>query len=377
MKQSDDQTLFAWQLGFESYKDDLCGPLATHPSKFSDGSNLIAIPDSASQMPYSMTNKGLRIELPIVHNNDERYGMAILHCSTATSFPKQIGLPVVRLGDRGSTHYARDARCVGPLGSFDLDFAIPKAIFMKQEPEQSAAWRTGLLTLIPTGNTFFSPVCWSADVATLKVNADSRAEYLVPASCRQGAILFAGQDNSHLLVLFNIEMQHIERFACKVIYSPPSFPRKKNNVSPTQRLVQELANTIQTAPRYRITYGSRGSDKAYTSQIFAEQVAREAAFSLVDSDYRPSNSRCSFDYLPNNQAVYAHIGLQTLHEQITLVLDIQFQDRSDSEWRLCELDGTPIPSKMFEPSTLEEDIENYVMRTNEMTLLNAPNSSHV
>ena len=36
MKHSDDQSLFAWQLGYESMKDDICGPLAPHPSNFED-----------------------------------------------------------------------------------------------------------------------------------------------------------------------------------------------------------------------------------------------------------------------------------------------------------------------------------------------------
>lgn len=34
MKQSDDQTVFAWQLGYDHYQDDICGPLATHLSNF-------------------------------------------------------------------------------------------------------------------------------------------------------------------------------------------------------------------------------------------------------------------------------------------------------------------------------------------------------
>ena len=216
MKQSDDQTLFAWQLGFEVTKDDICGPLATSPSQFLGASDLLPIPDSDTQIPYSMTNKGLRIELPIVHQGSERYGMAILQCSTVRSYPKQIALPVVCVGQQGSNHYARDGRYIGPLNAVDLDFAakaVCKTMFMKQEPEQNRQWRTGLPVRIWTRrDNLFRPIYWNTGVVALGRDLEGRDEHDVPSSCRRGAILFAGRDKSHILVLFNIEMQHIGRY---------------------------------------------------------------------------------------------------------------------------------------------------------------------
>jgi len=360
MKQSDDQTLFAWQLGFETLKDDICGPLASHPSKFREAGSLLPIPDSESLTPYSMTNKGLRIDLPIVHQDDHQYGIAILHCSTTESFPQQIGLPVIRLGPPGSNQYARDARYIGPLGSIELDFHGSRTIFMKQQPEQSVGWRTGLLVRIPIGQkAFFRPTCWTADVTALKdvdEETDARAEYLIPSNCRRGAILFSGQDQSHLLVLFNIEMQHIERFACKAMYSPPSTQRQKYPLTPSQKSIQDVADIVQNAPNYN---GSHRSDAAYTSLVFAQQVAKEASWTLMHTDHSPSHSRRSFDYLPHGRAVYANIGLQTVRGQNALVLDVEIQDRLEGHSAPYELEGISIPSTVPDTDPTIDEIENH------------------
>jgi hypothetical protein len=136
MKQSDDQTLFAWQIGFEKVNDDISGPLVPYPTKFQGADYLLPVLDTEAQSPYSVTNKGLRIKLPVVHQNDDAYGMAVLHCSTYSSFAKRVGLPVLRLGHPGTYRYARDARYIRPLVAVDVATVAPKTIFLKQESDQ-------------------------------------------------------------------------------------------------------------------------------------------------------------------------------------------------------------------------------------------------
>jgi len=362
MKQSDDQTLFAWQLGYDNYEDDICGPLATHPSKFRYAKNLVPIPDSESQAPYSMTNKGLRIDLPIVHRDEEKYGVAYLHCSTAESFPKQIGLPVVRLGAPGSSRYARDASCVGPLDSFKAKSTTSvRSIFMKQEPTQNTAWRTGLIARVPTGDdSFYRPTAWNAYVST----SDNEAQtwYLIPASCRRGAILFTGKDRSNLLVLFNIDMQHIGRYACKVMYSPPSWSlRKLKPPMPWQEPIQRVADIMETAYKYNLNNGGIAyrTDDPYRSDVFTHLVAKESSWTLLYGDLETSNSRRSFEFLPNNRAVYAEIGQQVIRGQTTMVLDVEVQDHSTELCRPYELDGTSNAPDDQEVVPHIDEITNY------------------
>ncbi|KAF2865306.1 heterokaryon incompatibility protein-domain-containing protein, partial [Massariosphaeria phaeospora] len=69
MRGSDDHSLFVWRS--KSSKTSkmtsrLSGLLADSPSQFRDCPTLVSLPDFASSVPYSMTNRGLQIELPLV-----------------------------------------------------------------------------------------------------------------------------------------------------------------------------------------------------------------------------------------------------------------------------------------------------------------------
>lgn len=80
MRQSDDQSLFAWR------NDNLCQPrfhglLAQSPKAFSGSHNVMPYQVWESQQPYSMTNRGLRIDLPLIKvNNEPDLYIAALNC---------------------------------------------------------------------------------------------------------------------------------------------------------------------------------------------------------------------------------------------------------------------------------------------------------
>lgn len=78
MKQSDDHTIFAWVDRDASWLS-LRGLLATSPSMFAGCHDILAYQDWAPRQPYSMTNRGLRIELPIIQRGEDEY-VAALDC---------------------------------------------------------------------------------------------------------------------------------------------------------------------------------------------------------------------------------------------------------------------------------------------------------
>jgi hypothetical protein len=162
MKHSDDQTLFAWHFGYEVTEDGICGPLATTPSNFRHSKDMLPIPDMGTSTPYSTTNKGLRIELPIVQQRG-LHALAVLQCSTTALFPNRVALPIVRTTQQDSNQYARDRMHFGPLDFVKPTFvakAIPKTVFMKQDSEQDAEWwRATLIARIqPGGKPFYYPM---------------------------------------------------------------------------------------------------------------------------------------------------------------------------------------------------------------------------
>ncbi|PMD20736.1 HET-domain-containing protein, partial [Hyaloscypha hepaticicola] len=75
MRSSDDQSLFAW--GFtdqeskkkpEPQRSTLRGFLARSPAAFEKSGNVVPYRNWDVSMPYSMTNQGLRLELPVVQH---------------------------------------------------------------------------------------------------------------------------------------------------------------------------------------------------------------------------------------------------------------------------------------------------------------------
>lgn len=79
IRTSDDQSLFAWQ-GGASERGALSGLLAESPKQFADAGDVVVHSSAFELEPYSMTNKGLRIQLPMRQENDLIYSAA-LNCS--------------------------------------------------------------------------------------------------------------------------------------------------------------------------------------------------------------------------------------------------------------------------------------------------------
>ncbi|KAB8230346.1 HET-domain-containing protein [Aspergillus alliaceus] len=72
MKQSDDQKIFAWTYK-SAHPDALHGLLVSSPVHFVDCHDLIAYQKWGPTQPYSMTNKGLRIDLPLEKHGPDTY----------------------------------------------------------------------------------------------------------------------------------------------------------------------------------------------------------------------------------------------------------------------------------------------------------------
>ncbi|KAI1323424.1 HET-domain-containing protein [Xylariaceae sp. FL0255] len=84
MKQSDDQSLFAW-VDSSAKSNDIRGLLATSPSHFSLSQSMLSYVDWERRAPYSMTNRGLQIEMNLSALADRTY-MATLNCPAPPSY---------------------------------------------------------------------------------------------------------------------------------------------------------------------------------------------------------------------------------------------------------------------------------------------------
>jgi len=109
MKDSTDQSLFAWSMPIESLssqrlpKDEASGVLARHPRYFETASNIV--PYQVDMKPYTMTNKGLHIRLPVFYR--EKRHVAILSCHVGGNFFGPISILLESVEGEGAGVFVR------------------------------------------------------------------------------------------------------------------------------------------------------------------------------------------------------------------------------------------------------------------------------
>jgi hypothetical protein len=349
MKQSDDQTLFAWDLNSNDMKGKLCGPLAISPSMFRRCSELLPIPDPDAPTPYSMTNKGLRFELPIVKRNGQRRVIAILQCTTTSTFPRRVTLPIVQVNQDEKGSFARDCRYTYPLKPVkpeETDEAVTKIIFMKQEPEQSVPWRSTSMVRQHIKRQIFlgqyrrqysSLALVPARTETENRNAQA---FVIPPGNSRGAIIY-GDIEPNVLVLFSIGMQHRDRFSCKVLHIHPSliYPVTSTHYLRIQELLFEIKSYIM---KYNRVDEVDSADDVYNTgevkKIDDMANIEQRLVELHDYYTTGSNSRTSFIHFWSI-AVSATIAFQIIHGQSMLVLNIILVGLPTVLWPFQEIEG--------------------------------------
>lgn len=115
MKDSEDQSLFAWKPAnaTEAWDLDLVVPMdagegrsvfAQHPSDFADSSAVR--PSSSRGEPYTLTNKGVRMEVPILPL-DRGLFLLILECNFEGDLSQQLSIVVQKLPGGSTNQFVR------------------------------------------------------------------------------------------------------------------------------------------------------------------------------------------------------------------------------------------------------------------------------
>lgn len=104
MKYSDDQSLFAW-VDSTAPADSYHGLLAASPAQFANSGSIITYRDWKSRTPFSMSNRGLRINLHLRRCEEETY-VAALECPAPPDYEDYLGIYLKRLSI-GDDEYGR------------------------------------------------------------------------------------------------------------------------------------------------------------------------------------------------------------------------------------------------------------------------------
>jgi hypothetical protein len=179
MKDSDDQSLFAWE-PHSQYLDSpgrLSGLLAQSPEEFAQSATKVPHRRWDVSQPYSMTNKGLRIELPLAQNatmKGDNY-IAILECQDLRDLGRPVGIAVEALS-RGGDQFAR--KLAFPLQKVPLSLVATtkhKTIYIRKDvlkPVPRANLGKGfIIQNMPTGFTLIETVPdneWNKELGILR-----------------------------------------------------------------------------------------------------------------------------------------------------------------------------------------------------------------
>lgn len=150
LKITDDQSIFAWQLHSQGGDESMYGLLATSPSYFEGIPSIYLMPtgfQSTSSVPWSMTNKGLNVQLyirPELDTTEEEY-LAILDCFQDIGAPEnninrefQAYSPAIHLrrlwGDQYTRIRAHVCESVGERARYG---GGQETFFVKQNPDST------------------------------------------------------------------------------------------------------------------------------------------------------------------------------------------------------------------------------------------------
>ena len=104
MKHSDDQSLFAW-VDSTAPPDSYHGLLAKSPTDFVNSGNIIPYRDWEPRTPFTISNKGLCIDLHLIRSEEDIY-VAALDCPAPPDYEGFLGIYLKRLST-GDHQYAR------------------------------------------------------------------------------------------------------------------------------------------------------------------------------------------------------------------------------------------------------------------------------
>lgn len=134
MKESDDQSLFAW-VERDAEQTAYHGLLAKSPLSFALSNSVLPYEDWEPRSPYAMTNRGLRIDMHVTLRNDGTY-VAALDCPVPPEYKDSTFLAIYlqRLSDTDQ-QYARIR--VGKFGSVRERGKL-QTIYIRQSPRAAA-----------------------------------------------------------------------------------------------------------------------------------------------------------------------------------------------------------------------------------------------
>lgn len=209
MKHSDDHSLFAWT-DVDAPADSHCGLLANSPDKFRNSANIMPYQGWEPTSPYSISNKGLRIDLHLSPYREDVY-VAALECPVPPDYEGFLGIYLRRVStqDHEYTRVNPQTLCkLSARGSIETVYvrqSVPSFGTLDIYPVHAFQLRKG-----PTqedGYKLIQAISCSSKIEPLRVSSiwtgrfDSAFKINKVAGRLAGALLLERIDGERLVIL--------------------------------------------------------------------------------------------------------------------------------------------------------------------------------
>jgi hypothetical protein len=115
VKRSDDQSILAWgSSGIDSDGDRL---FAYSPDSFRSCGNIVRSVEMGTSKPYTTTNKGLQIDLPLIKDSDHRV-QALLNCRKRNDVMANLAIHLRKVGDGRVYERLNNGFCTLPFATY-------------------------------------------------------------------------------------------------------------------------------------------------------------------------------------------------------------------------------------------------------------------
>ena len=215
IKHSDDQSLFAWA-DSTAAADHQCGLLASSPTQFATSGSFVPYSEWGPSAPFSISNKGLRIELPLSHYEEDLY-LAALDCPVPPEYEKFLGIYLKRVFT-GNHQYVRvkpHALCsIGSRGNIQTVYVRNFVVKLQHiYPVHAFQLRKG-----PTeddGYKFIKAISYSSDQVPMPILTSQRwppgrrpCTFMISkgSSRLAGIILLERHDDERLIIMLGSTM---------------------------------------------------------------------------------------------------------------------------------------------------------------------------
>jgi hypothetical protein len=207
MKDSDDQSLFAWEIPRDIARHgrlwgDSCGILANAPEFFANAADIV--PLSREGPRYCMTNKGLEIQFPLLPSEQDDRVVALLECTRNGYIGEYLGITLLQNQENGV--YWRTCSQLLEIAAEEAVKAVARTIYISkgfafQAPSRLAYFTCWVrcISLIEHGfklaKVFPAHYVWDGKSHTMKIPF---TKHLI---CHRVGLLFCDESNNVAFVV--------------------------------------------------------------------------------------------------------------------------------------------------------------------------------